>query len=53
MAVSDKRNEIIRDRIATILIFLSIVVFISFVSYQCGYRKAEQKAYFQYKKPIR
>lgn len=53
MAASDKRNEIIKDRIATTFIFLSIVVFIAFTSYQCGYRKAEQKAYFQYKKPIR
>lgn len=53
MAAYQKRNQIIAQRITSAIIFLSIIVAVSYLSYREGYSKGIRYEHLRNKKPIR
>jgi len=53
MAASQKRNLIIAQRITSAIIFLSIIVAVSYLSYRQGFSKGVAYEHLRNKKPVK
>jgi hypothetical protein len=52
MAAYQKRNQIVAQRIVSAIIFLSIIVAVSYLSYRHGFSKGVAYEYLRNKKPV-